>query len=268
VDGDAFCNICWTDSLGAAPCIQLSCGHIFHVGCMRQRIDAGWPGAAISFSFLNCPLCGVEADHPALEAKTRRMRQLREAVHKEAAAAVVREGMTKDRELCDPAGPFKSDRAKYGVHKFQFLMCSKCKLPYFAGRRACGPAGEADGAAAGGDDDEKAKATTLCSACTPPVTGTAPCPKHGTRSMARKCRYCCSQAVWFCFGTTSFCEKCHSAHCRGESVMRKKPDEYPKCPGPKQCPLKVAHPPNGTEEFGLGCGECSALAKVQLAIKF
>ena len=27
------------------------------------------------------------------------------------------------------------------------------------------------------------------------------CPKHGTDFLEYKCRYCCSVAVWFCFGT-------------------------------------------------------------------
>jgi hypothetical protein len=27
------------------------------------------------------------------------------------------------------------------------------------------------------------------------------CPKHGTDYLEHKCRYCCSVAVWFCFGT-------------------------------------------------------------------
>jgi hypothetical protein len=35
------------------------------------------------------------------------------------------------------------------------------------------------------------------------------CPKHGTDYLEYKCRYCCSVAVFFCFGTTHFCNACH-----------------------------------------------------------
>lgn len=257
VDGNEFCNICWTDSLASAPCVQLGCGHIFHYECLCQRIKAGWPGAAISFSFLQCPLCQGSCAHPVLRKAMKQPLRLKAAVEAEAEAAVIREGMTKDAELVDAGGRFKGDKRAYGMHKFQFLMCSKCRNPYFAGRRDCAAAGA----------EAKVNATTLCSSCTPLLKGNEPCPRHGTRSLARKCRFCCSQAVWFCFGSTSFCEPCHSRHCKGEFMTRKKPEELPQCAGPSKCPLKVKHPPNGTGEFGLGCAECHATAEVQKAIK-
>ncbi|CAB1347399.1 unnamed protein product, partial [Coregonus sp. 'balchen'] len=75
-----------------------------------------------------------------------------------------------------------------------------------------------------------------------------------------KCRYCCSVAVFFCFGTTHFCNACHDDFQRMTSVPK---EELPHCPaGPKgkqlegtECPLHVVHPPTG-EEFALGCGVC------------
>lgn len=86
------------------------------------------------------------------------------------------------------------------------------------------------------------------------------CPKHGTDFLEYKCRYCCTVAVYFCFGTTHFCNPCHDDFQRLTS-MRK--DELPQCPvGPcakplegTECPLHVKHPPTG-EEFALGCGVC------------
>ena len=76
-----------------------------------------------------------------------------------------------------------------------------------------------------------------------------------------KCRFCCSVAVWFCFGTTHFCDKCHQKP--GHMQTMQKEGKLPHCPAGPQgkqlpdgpCPLKVPHPPEG-EEFALGCGVC------------
>ena len=86
------------------------------------------------------------------------------------------------------------------------------------------------------------------------------CPKHGVDFLEYKCRYCCSVAVYFCFGTTHFCNPCHDDFQRLTSIPKA---ELPQCPvGPcakplegTECPLHVKHPPTG-EEFALGCGVC------------
>lgn len=118
------------------------------------------------------------------------------------------------------------------------------------------------------------------------------CPKHGTDFLEYKCRYCCSVAVYFCFGTTHFCNACHEDF---QKVIYLSPAELPSCPagirnsiesedtnyrwcnvvenrvdfhftsmfvGPKgtslkveDCPLHIKHPPTG-EEYALGCGVC------------
>ena len=75
--------------------------------------------------------------------------------------------------------------------------------------------------------------------------GVADCKKHGSQYIDFKCRYCCSVSLWFCFGTTHFCDRCHTK-------LDKKC--YP-CDGPASCPLKIEHPKNGTE-YALGCGLC------------
>ena len=78
--------------------------------------------------------------------------------------------------------------------------------------------------------------------------------------MGYKCRYCCSVAVYYCFGTTHFCTKCHE---RGDEMVRMDKSILPKCPsGPGgiqltgECPLKIRQPPTG-EENALGCAICS-----------
>ena len=73
-------------------------------------------------------------------------------------------------------------------------------------------------------------------------------------------RYCCSVAVYFCFGSTHFCTPCHDDFVRLRALKR---EALPCCPvGPKAvqlegpCPLGLLeHPPTG-DEFALGCGVC------------
>ena len=89
------------------------------------------------------------------------------------------------------------------------------------------------------------------------------CPKHGEEDIQFKCRYCCSPAVWYCFGTTHFCEPCHNKW--SELQEQEKAGTLPKCPvGPgsaqlpgteHDCPLGIKHPATGTE-FIIGCATC------------
>lgn len=75
------------------------------------------------------------------------------------------------------------------------------------------------------------------------------CPKHGIDFLEYKCKFCCSIAVFFCFGTTHFCDTCHDDFQRLTNIPKIK---LPKCPaGPKasqlmgdECPLHIVHPPS------------------------
>lgn len=87
------------------------------------------------------------------------------------------------------------------------------------------------------------------------------CPQHGTDYLEYKCRYCCTLAVYFCFGTTHFCAGCHENF---QTLISKPANLLPQCPvGPgcvkvdetAECPLHIVHPATG-EEFALGCGLC------------
>jgi hypothetical protein len=72
-----FCNICYTDALRDAPCLQLGCGHVFHTSCLEMKLEKRWPTARISFTFASCPLCGVEISHPLLQRLTEPLVALR-----------------------------------------------------------------------------------------------------------------------------------------------------------------------------------------------
>eukprot|EP00759_Apiculatamorpha_spiralis_P047826 PhF_6_TR43353/c0_g1_i2/m.66411 len=83
----------------------------------------------------------------------------------------------------------------------------------------------------------------ICGGC---ASSAGSCSKHGTQYIEYKCKYCCSLAVWFCWGTTHFCDACHNPP--------RKTARY-QCEGPGKCSLGGNHTPNGTE-CSLGCGMC------------
>ncbi|VDO35838.1 unnamed protein product [Onchocerca flexuosa] len=56
-DADDLCVICFTDRLGGAPCIQLTCEHVFHYRCVQTVLEKRWNGPRIVFRFMQCPLC-------------------------------------------------------------------------------------------------------------------------------------------------------------------------------------------------------------------
>ena len=65
--------------------------------------------------------------------------------------------------------------------------------------------------------------------------------------------YCCSVALFCCFGTHYMCNPCHDAYCRGGPTLQD-------CNG-IDCPLGIAHPPPNLNPreggvFPLGCGIC------------
>ena len=86
------------------------------------------------------------------------------------------------------------------MFELSFFMCFKCNQPYFGGRRACGEA-----------QNNFKPEDLVCGSCVAMRlgAGVSDCAKHGKDFIDFKCRYCCSIALWFCFGTTHFCEPCH-----------------------------------------------------------
>lgn len=63
---DDFCPICWVDPLGAAPSLLLSCGHVVHAACAKEKVQQGYPGPEISFAYLRCPVCPELMNHLSL----------------------------------------------------------------------------------------------------------------------------------------------------------------------------------------------------------
>ncbi|XP_046683725.1 E3 ubiquitin-protein ligase MYCBP2 isoform X4 [Homalodisca vitripennis] len=239
-DADDMCMICFTEALSCAPAIQLKCGHVFHLHCCRNVLSKRWAGPRITFAFSQCPICKAPMEHPVLGELLAPILSLLEDVRRKAVMRLEYEGLDKGR----------ADPASYAMDRYAYYVCFKCNKAYYGGEARC------DAELGSGDFDP---AELVCGACSD-VSRAQMCPKHGTDFLEYKCRYCCSVAVFFCFGTTHFCNACHDDFQRVTNIHR---DELPTCPaGPRakqldgdECPLHVKHPPTG-EEFALGCGVC------------
>ncbi|GFY47108.1 hypothetical protein TNIN_284731 [Trichonephila inaurata madagascariensis] len=250
-DADDMCMICFIEALAYAPAIQLSCGHVFHLHCCRAVLTKKWSGPRITFRFSLCPICQAPMDHPVLKEFLDPARSLFEDVKRKALMRLEYEGLHNVDAISTPGARFYKDPAGFAMDRYAYYVCFKCKKAYYGGEARC------DAEAGVGDDYDPTE--LVCGACSD-VSRAQMCPKHGTDFLEYKCRYCCSVAVFFCFGTTHFCNACHDDFQRVTNIPKA---ELPHCPaGPKakqlegeECPLHVKHPSTG-EEFALGCGVC------------
>ncbi|XP_034938609.1 E3 ubiquitin-protein ligase MYCBP2-like isoform X2 [Chelonus insularis] len=249
-DADDMCMICFTEALSCAPAIQLQCGHVFHLHCCRNVLSKRWVGPRITFGFSLCPICKVPMEHSTLEEHLMSIQDLYADVKRKALMRLEYEGLHKAEAVITPGGRYYKDPAAYAMDRYAYYVCYKCQKAYYGGEARCD-------VQLGGESFDPTE--LVCGACSD-VARAQMCPKHGTDFLEYKCRYCCSTAVFFCFGTTHFCNPCHDDFQRVTNIPK---NELPSCPaGPRakqlegeECPLHVKHPPTG-EEFALGCGIC------------
>ncbi|XP_052124547.1 E3 ubiquitin-protein ligase MYCBP2-like [Frankliniella occidentalis] len=248
-DADDMCMICFTEALSCAPAVQLSCGHVFHLHCCQNVLSKRWPGPRITFGFSQCPICKAAIEHEVLNELLGPIKELLEDVRRKALMRLEYEGLHQTEAITTPGARFYNDPAAYAMDRYAYYVCFKCNKAYYGGEARCDA-----------EMGEQYDPTELvCGGCSD-VASAQMCPKHGTDFLEYKCRYCCSVAVFFCFGSTHFCNPCHDDFQRVTNIPK---NELPSCPaGPKakqlegdECPLHVKHPPTG-EEFALGCGVC------------
>lgn len=139
---------------------------------------------------------------------------------------------------------------QWAFRKFNFYDCSNCKKPYFGGKRDCGAEIRQqlpeDVEEAGPNVNEQKD--LFCPPCIIKKNGfDANCAIHGNKYAQFKCKYCCSVAVWFCFGSTHYCDKCHG-------MLH--PTHITNCMGGVDCPLKVDFHPRAPDDFFIGCQMC------------
>jgi len=243
---DDYCSFCF-EPLSDEPCLVLECQHVYHRSCMARMLASRWNGPRIDFGFMQCPTCREPIGHLALKELLEPIVALKHTVERKALLRLEYESLAQCEEITSEGARFYQDPQGYAMHKFAYFLCYQCSKPYFGGDANCGVRGDFD------------PSELVCGSCANPGMLSS-CPKHGEDYLEYKCQFCCSVAVWFCFGTTHFCDACHNQPGMGPD--QKSQGKLPQCPaGPlgKQlegaCPLRVQHPPTG-EEFPLGCGIC------------
>lgn len=249
--GADYCNICFIEGLEAAPCIQVSCGHIFHFDCIKKRLELRWNKPRISFNFCLCPLCKIWMNFPKDSLLSQYMSENEnkyELLKSKCFERLKYEGKDKEERLSKPNDYFFQKPIDYAIAIYSYYECFKCKIPYFGGLKHCEDILENRG-----NDKEYKPADLICPKCCEiPIDN---CAIHGNEYIEFKCTYCCSLAQWFCWGTTHFCEPCHERINNGDDLTQYPKEKLPKCPGKEECPLRLDHKPNG-EECSLGCSLC------------
>jgi hypothetical protein len=276
---DEWCCICYTETLKQAPCIQLtSCNHVYHFECVKGVMEAGQSGARIQFDWMGCPQDKKTMTHPSLDDVCRPILKTKGIIEGKALARLNYEGRMKDPKMMNKDAPYFNDPVAFAMHEYLFYNCFKCKGSYFAGGYQCDPSDNL------WDPEE-----LVCAKCQPKCV--KDCDKHGGDWIAFKCRFCCANATFFCWGTCHFCANCHKPDTWKTLAIyktganKKAVWEYPQCASlapkvtaigndrslsddakmkklevlfsdPKQCPLGTRHPPNGMEH-GMGCSMCS-----------
>jgi E3 ubiquitin-protein ligase MYCBP2 len=234
------------EEIQCAPSVQLKCKHIFHRHCIVKQLQNKWNGARVTFGFLECPLCKEHMDAEPIRQYSQEGLDLYSNIKIKAEQRLALENNHKDAPELQPGGRYEGQPVKYAMHKFAYYMCYKCKSPYFGGYRSC------EVAAGEGEQNNFIESELVCGGCS--AAGSTTCLKHGSEAIEHKCKFCCTVASWFCWGTTHFCDSCHRKQGTPESMSRKPRNMLPVCT-PDTCPLKIPHPPNG-EEFVLGCQIC------------
>lgn len=233
--------------------IELGCGHVWHLECIRQQLQHAQPTPAqrLLFSGCRCAKCGVFCDHEALHDLTRTTDVFRSQVDdliaeqlqidfpdvwRHASAA----SCTNRHENIDDDNNSKNNRSsalealmEEGRRKYAFYLCGHCHQPYFGGTVECA---EQD------HREQTSSEDRLCPGCSTASHRQCRDPTDHRSSLVWKCRYCCSIATFVCYGTVHFCSACHS---RSTKRTREQPRNHnaggpPKleaipCPGGEAC---------------------------------
>ena len=253
---DEYCKICYTEALGSAPIVSLTCGHYVHYHCIKKRLETKWIGPKITFNHCLCPACNKWDDCPyipSLKKLIKANKKLYEQIKEMSLKRFKLEGLDKDPRLTDVNSPWYNKKEEFAMKRLSFYMCYICKKPYFAGRRECGNDPNMNNEDPNKDYDPK---DCVCGkdANLSGIQGITNCPKHGKDFIEYKCKFCCKIASWFCWGNTHFCDDCHRRQCNHDYVSKYPRDKLPKC-NKLTCEVGGNHPPNG-EEFALGCSLC------------
>jgi hypothetical protein len=249
--------------------LELSCGHVYHLACVRAQLEQARPKyhERLLFSGTRCAKCARFCDHPDLQHLTRSTDLLRAEVDRLVVEQLLVDHPEYRSILRDENGDAgdithtqNSSREKerdhlveQGRRSYAFYLCSSCQSPYFGGTVECAD-GDRDGDGSGTGGNDLPPADRLCPSCSPPSQSIGCDDPLGHRGFhVWKCRYCCQPGRYVCYGTTHFCQDCHdrnSDHVRGLRGRRlqqnngRADDEGPPrlepipCPGPdRRCTI-------------------------------
>ena len=207
---DELCNICYTCELREEPCVQLSCGHIFHANCVLELLKHKWTTLRITFNFMLCPMCKqpIEAPHVyEIAEEIEKLTIMRSAMQVKAMKIARNQHLDKDPRVTTPGDFYFGRLMQFAEAKVCFYMCCRCEKPYFGGLIDC----EQEQ----GMEDTTRREDLICRPCLieDMSIGSNICKKgHGADYIDWKCMYCCSVAVYNCGGVHGgrwFCEPCH-----------------------------------------------------------
>ena len=232
------CIICFTE-LRSQPWIESECGHIFHYKCIMDRIKSEYK-SYITLTHADCPICNAELKFQLQDYTDSNYFVKINQIRTDLFYRIKTHLKSEDIDLpADIDAENQHALVNFGLSKFNYYNCHKCKSPYFGGKRECG------------EQPDVPKDSLVCLGC-------IGCKIHGGEHMIFKCRFCCSPATWFCFGHTHFCEPCHNipweivAGDNNQYIHR----DLPVCKGDGSCALGIPHAPTG-EEFPIGCALCA-----------
>jgi len=157
------------------------------------------------------------------------------------------EGKEKDVILTKKDTKYFNNPKLYAINTYAIYPCFKCQKPFIGGKVSCER--EADLNDANNGEAFKPE-DYVCQTC----SGVTACRFHGVDHMIFKCKFCCKPSVWFCFGSTHFCDDCHGKQVKNRQYAVTK-TLWSKCLGPGRCELVGVHPQPG-EEFALHCMMC------------
>ena len=110
VNADELCGICYTSELGAEPSTKLSCGHIFHTGCIAQLLKHRWSDLRITWSFMSCPSCKHEIEMKELPREIAcelgPLISLKQKCEKLALENAEKQGILKDPRVAEIGGDY------------------------------------------------------------------------------------------------------------------------------------------------------------------
>mmetsp|Transcript_23692 Transcript_23692/g.51169 ORF Transcript_23692/g.51169 Transcript_23692/m.51169 type:complete len:513 (+) Transcript_23692:838-2376(+) len=244
IDTSTECAIC----LNPLDClsdnnetITLSCGHRWHLACLKEQLASAQPSKSkrLIFSGCRCAKCSAFCDHPKLENLTRRTDSLREKVDELVVEQLKVDAPDAWRDATDSNVSSNSNgKAKLieeGRRSYAFYLCGGCDEPYFGGTIEC--ADEMN--IAEGTGARRGELTTsedrLCKSCSP--KSQAICQKTFEHRPYHvwKCRYCCNPSTFVCYGNVHFCSSCHDKNPLSLEVIPCKGREKCSFPMPEGC---------------------------------